>query len=381
MPARTSEASSLKRRRDSSSPSKITMSSRSTRIGRLRCTTPSITMQPAIAPNFGERNTSRTSAIPRIFSRSEDNDVFTQYTDWTVTVHNTFDNHATGDRAKFRRAEHVTHLGDTQDILPNVAAKHAGKGFLDVFDDVVDDVVVTHVQAFLLDDLASASIGTHVEAEQYSVGSQCQVSVGLGDTTDTATDDTHFHFVVTQAVQGAVQRFEGTTNVRFEDDVERLLLCLAHVLEDVFQLAGVSASQFDFAELALTEQSHFTGFLLVRQHAHLVASVRGTVQAEDLDRDGRTGFLDLLAVLVEHGTYTAVVRTDQHHVALTQGAVLNQNGCNRATTFVETRLNHNTATWGRWRCFQFEYFSLQQDRFEQFVHASTDFRRNRNERR
>src|SRR5450830_801314 len=268
----------------------------------------------------------------------EDNDVFTQYTDWTVTVHN-------------------------------------------IFDDVVDDVVVTHVQAFLLDDLASASIGTHVEAEQYSVGSQCQVSVGLGDTTDTATDDTHLHFVVTQAVQGAVQRFEGTTNVRFEDDVERLLLCLAHVLEDVFQLAGVSASQFDFAELALTEQSHFTGFLPVRQHAHLVASVRGTVQAEDLDRDGRTGFLDLLAVLVEHGTYTAVVRTDQHHVALTQGAVLNQNGCNRATTFVETRLNHNTATWGRWRCFQFEYFSLQQDRFEQFVHASTDFRRNRNERR
>src|SRR5476649_17863 len=57
----------------------------------------------------------------------EDNDVFTQYTDWTVTVHNTFDNHATGDRAEFRRAEHVTHLGNTQDILPNVAAKHTDR--------------------------------------------------------------------------------------------------------------------------------------------------------------------------------------------------------------------------------------------------------------
>src|SRR5450830_859112 len=269
----------------------------------------------------------------------EDNDVFTQYTDWTVTVNNTFDHHATGDRAKLRRAEHVTYFSGTQDVLANIAAQHTGEGFLDVFDDVVDHVVVTHIQTFLLDNPASASIGTHVEAEQYSVGGQCQVGIGFGDTTDTATDNTHLHFVVTQAVQGAVQRFEGTTDVRFEDDVERLLLCLAHVLEDVFQLAGVSASQFDFAELALTEQSHFTGFLLVRQHAHLVASVRGTVQAEDLDRDGRTGFLDLLAVLVEHGTYTAVVRTDQHHVALTQGAVLNQNGCTRATTFVETRLN------------------------------------------
>src|SRR5689334_16435171 len=270
----------------------------------------------------------------------EDNDVFTQYTDWTVTVNNTFDNHATGDRAKLRRTEHVTHFSGTQDVLANIAAQHTGKGFLDVFDDVVDHVVVTHIQTFLLDDLASAGIGTHVEAEQYSVGGQCQVGIGFGDTTDAATDHTHLHFVVTQAVQGAVQRFQRTTDVGFEDDVERLLLFLAHAFEDVFQLAGVSASQFDFAELALTEQSHFTGFLLVGNHAHLVASVRGTVQAGDLDRDGRTGFLDWLAVLVEHGTHAAIVRTDQDHVALAQRTVLNQHGSYRATALVQTGFNH-----------------------------------------
>src|SRR5471032_2223637 len=310
----------------------------------------------------------------------EDNDVFTQYTDWTVTVNNTFDNHATGDRAKLRRTEHVTHFSGTQDVLANIAAQHTGEGFLDVFDDVVDHVVVTHIQTFLLDNPASASIGTHVEAEQYSVGGQCQVSVGLGDTTNPATDNTHLHFVVTQAVQGTVQRFQRTTDVGFEDDVKRLLLFLAHVLEDVFKLASMGASQFDFAELALTEQSHFTGFLLVGNHAHLVASVRGTVQAEDLDRDGRTGFLDRLAVLVEHGPYTAIVRTDQDHVALAQGTVLDQNGCDRATTLVETRFNHNTTTRGRWSCFQFKNFGLQQDSFEQFVYTGTDFRRNRYER-
>src|SRR5690606_23236390 len=96
----------------------------------------------------------------------KDNDVFTQNTDWTVTVNNTFQNHTTGDCAEFRRTEHVMHFGDTQDIFPNVAAKHTGEGFLDVFDDVVDHVVVTHIQTFLLDDLARTSIGTHVEAEQ-----------------------------------------------------------------------------------------------------------------------------------------------------------------------------------------------------------------------
>src|SRR3546814_2226843 len=69
VPLRTSSTFSLKRRRDSSSPSKITVLSRSTRIGLLRLTTPSTTMQPATAPNLELRNTSRTSAVPMISSR------------------------------------------------------------------------------------------------------------------------------------------------------------------------------------------------------------------------------------------------------------------------------------------------------------------------
>lgn len=48
----------------------------------------------------------------------EDNDVFTQYADWTVTVHDTFDDHATGDRAKLRRAEHVF-LGNWMPTMEN----------------------------------------------------------------------------------------------------------------------------------------------------------------------------------------------------------------------------------------------------------------------
>src|SRR5690606_6831336 len=66
---RTSSTFSLKRRRDSSSPSKMTVLSRNTRIGLFRLTTPSTTMQPATAPNLELRNTSRTSAVPMISSR------------------------------------------------------------------------------------------------------------------------------------------------------------------------------------------------------------------------------------------------------------------------------------------------------------------------
>ena len=69
VPLRTSSTMSLKRRSDSSSPSNTTTLSRSTRIGLLRLTVPSMTMQPATAPNFELRNTSRTSAMPMISSR------------------------------------------------------------------------------------------------------------------------------------------------------------------------------------------------------------------------------------------------------------------------------------------------------------------------
>src|SRR5690606_7556859 len=80
----------------------------------------------------------------------EDHYVVAQHTDRTVTVDRTFHHHAARDGAELRRTEHVTHFCDTQDVLPDIAAKHAGEGLLDVFDDVVDHVVVTHVEAFLL---------------------------------------------------------------------------------------------------------------------------------------------------------------------------------------------------------------------------------------
>ena len=143
----------------------------------------------------------------------------------------------------------------------------------------------------------------------------------------------------------------------------------------------MSTGQLDLAELALTEQRNFTRFLLVSNHRHLFACVRCAVQAKDLDRDRRASFLHRLAVLVEHGTYAAIVGTDQDHVALTQGTVLNQDGGHRAAALVQTRLDHDTTTRSGRSGLEFEDLGLQQDSFEQFVDAGTHLRRNLDERR
>src|SRR5690606_34417931 len=197
---------------------------------------------------------------------------------------------------------------------------------------------------FLLDDLARTRIGTNVETEQHRIRRQRQVGIALGDTTDTATDDANLHFIVTQTAERALQGFQRATDIGFEDDIERLLLFLPHVLEDVFQLAGVSTGKLDLAELALTEQRHFARLLLVAQHAQLVTGIRCAVQTKNLHRDRRTGFLDGVAVLIEHCADAAVSRAYQRHVALTQGTVLYQHGSHRTATLVEARLNDYTTT-------------------------------------
>ena len=64
----TSEASSLSLRKESKSPSNITVSSLMTLTNLFILIVPSMTIEPAINPNLGDLNVSLTSAVPKISS-------------------------------------------------------------------------------------------------------------------------------------------------------------------------------------------------------------------------------------------------------------------------------------------------------------------------
>src|SRR5690606_30565840 len=172
-----------------------------------------------------------------------DDHVFTQYPDRAVAVDRALDDHTTGHRTELRRTEHVTYFGNTEDLLAHIAAKHARQGLLDVFDDLVDHAVVAQIQAFGLDHLARRGIGTDVEAEDHGIGRQRQVGIGLGDTAHATGYDLDLDFVVAQLVQRALQCLQRTAHVGLDDDIERLLLALAHVLEHVLQLGRLLTGQ------------------------------------------------------------------------------------------------------------------------------------------
>ena len=68
VPIGTSFASSLNLFKESSSPSNMTILSRSTLTGLFLLIVPSVTIEPAICPNLGDLNISLTSAVPNISS-------------------------------------------------------------------------------------------------------------------------------------------------------------------------------------------------------------------------------------------------------------------------------------------------------------------------
>ena len=168
VPARTSLASSLKRRSDSSAPSKITTLSRSTRIGLLRLTVPSVTRQPATTPNLLERNTSRTCAMPTICSLIS---------------------------------------GASRPLI----------SCLNVVDGFVDDAVVADFDAGLLDRLARARVGAHVEADDARAGGGRQLHVGFGDAADIRSQHLDLHLVGGQLVERVAQRLGAALHVGLDD--------------------------------------------------------------------------------------------------------------------------------------------------------------------
>ena len=111
----------------------------------------------------------------------------------------------------------------------------------------------------------------------------------------------------------------------------------------------------------------FAGLRLGLDHVQHVARLGRTVQAEHLDRNRRTGFLDPLALVVDQRADLAALLADDKDVALAQRAVLDQNRRDRAAAHVELRFDHGTLCGAVRVGLQFQNFGLQRDRLEQFV--------------
>ena len=107
-----------------------------------------------------------------------------------------------------------------------------------------------------------------------------------------------------------------------------------------------------------------------------VAGLRRALQAEDLDRRRRAGFLELLAAIVDEGAHAAPLVAGDDDVADHQRAGLDQHGGDRAAALVELGLDDDAFGRAVGIGLEVENFGLQQDGFEQLVEVGALGRRN-----
>ncbi len=107
----------------------------------------------------------------------------------------------------------------------------------------------------------------------------------------------------------------------------------------------------------------------------LVAGFRRGVEAQDLDRHRRLGFLDPVALVVEQRANLAPLGACDDDVADLESALLDEDGRNRAAPLVELGFDDDAVRLAVRVGLQLQIFGLEDDRLEQLVEVETLQRR------
>src|SRR6476620_1351161 len=296
-PSRTSVTSSLNRRR----PAISTFSATTTPLRVIRALVPRLisplrTIEPAMLPNLLERKISRISG---------------------AELH-----------------------------LLVLRLEHALQGCLDLLDGLVDHRVVADLDALALGVHSVLALGPDVVADDDGVRRHREVDVVHRDRADATVDDAQVDLLAhVDLEQGVLERLDRTRHITLEDEVEGVDLAGRESLVEVLEadaLAGLGQGGLTVGSLA--PLGDLARGAVVRGDDEGVAGPRDRGQTKHLDRAGRAGLADVLAVLVEHGTDAAVGAAGDDGVADPQGAGLHQHRRGRTAATVEVGLDGHAAS-------------------------------------
>src|SRR6266849_7962379 len=107
--------------------------------------------------------------------------------------------------------------------------QHACKGSLDIVGQLIDDIVVTDFDVFLLRQALCGSISFDIEADNDSIGSSCQVYISFADIADTLVNQANLDVLFAYFTKGILDSFCRTLYVTFEYNVQLLDFSLFHL--------------------------------------------------------------------------------------------------------------------------------------------------------
>ncbi len=168
--------------------------------------------------------------------------------------------------------------------------------------------------------------------------------------------------------QGILESLHRTGDVALENEVERLHLALGQETLQRDPLARLGQCRVALHRLAFL--GDLSSRAIVVGDQELVTGAGHGGQTEHQHRTRRSGMLDLLAVLVEHGSHPAVRLPGDDRIARTEHPALDQHCRDRAAALVEVTLNGD-ATGGHLRVGLQVQRGVrgQDDGFEQLVDA------------
>ena len=121
------------------------------------------------------------------------------------------------------------------------------------------------------------------------------------------------------------------------------------------------------ASKLLAARSDLLGFALVFKYGEVVTGGGSSVQSKDRYGNRWAGDVNLVTAFVHHGADLSAELADEHVVTDAKGSVLNEKGCDVATSFVEGGFNDGSFRQAVGVCLEVEDFGLKQHFFKELV--------------
>ena len=151
----------------------------------------------------------------------------------------------------------------------------------------------------------------------------------------------HAHFFIAKLAERDTNGFRATLHIGLHHNGNFLLLTRLDAGQHIGQAATASPGRGSgfFAQLALTEFGNLPRTRFVFNSDEILARCRHTGQAQDFNRQGRPGILQLAALVIQHRAHAAPFGTGHHNVTLLQRTLLHQHRRHRTPAAIELAFN------------------------------------------
>src|SRR5258708_19801792 len=182
--------------------------------------------------------------------------------------------------------------------------QHTGQSGLDVVGQLINDVVVTNINALFLRLALCRAISCDIKANDDGSRSSRQVYIGFTDIADTLADKAHFDILFADFCQCILNRLRGSLDVALEHKIQFLDFTLLHlhvkrIKADLPKRHTVVPPLFRYFRCLLFVCA------LIANYLETITSITHFWQTKNADRCAWWCLLYALTTVIEHGAYFA----------------------------------------------------------------------------